>query len=133
MTRLAEFVDTYGGLLLHVTLHHPLRYRFTQVIPRAMFAESRSLDCPGFNAGAADFMLRVVTHVPPRKHDGRSVRNDFSLYQSGELSVYVIMGDFSKDDPDEDKGAAGAGHTVSFGDTSALDETGMTSGFLDTG
>lgn len=90
-TRLSTFQDTYGGVLVHVTLHHSLEYEYRQPIPRAMFSESRTLDCPGFTAGGVTWHLRVVTAMGHRKRDGRSTRGDFTLVDAGTVSLYIVL------------------------------------------
>ena len=90
-TRLSTFQDTYGGVLVHVTLHHSLEYEYRQPIPRAMFSESRTLDCPGFTAGGVTWHVRVVTAMGHRKRDGRSTRGDFTLVDAGTVSLYIVL------------------------------------------
>ncbi len=89
--RLPTFQDTYGGVLVHVSLHHSLEYEYRQPIPRALFSESQSLDCPGFTAGGVTWHLRVVTSLGQRKRDGRSTRGDYTLVDAGAVSLYVIL------------------------------------------
>jgi hypothetical protein len=86
-SHLPRYLDTYGGLLVHVTLWHPIVMRFTQPIPRAAFQETSTVDSPMFEACGHLWFLRLGTHVV--QPEGR--RRDNRLQDCGHVSLHAVV------------------------------------------